>query len=57
MKIRNIIVGYDNERGKEDHRHLGDREESYRFISIEQLLADFKADVIQVRGGNINETA
>jgi hypothetical protein len=38
-------VRYDNERGKGDHRHLGDREEDYNFISIERLLADFEHDI------------
>lgn len=44
------IVGYDNERGKGDHRHLGDKEESYRFSSVETLMADFLADVRRARG-------
>jgi hypothetical protein len=39
------IVGYDNERGKGDHRHYRGREEAYRFTSVEQLMADFLADV------------
>lgn len=38
-------VRYDNERGKGDHRHIGSGEFNYEFISLEQLLADFKADV------------
>jgi hypothetical protein len=32
-------------RGKGDHRHLGEREEDYNFISLERLLADFEHDV------------
>lgn len=44
------VVGYDNERGKGDHRHLGDNEESYRFSSVEVLITDFLADVQRVRG-------
>jgi hypothetical protein len=47
------LVGYDNERGKGDHRHYGLREENYRFISIEQLLADFRSDVERIRGEKI----
>ncbi|HOB92591.1 MAG TPA: DUF6516 family protein [Aquabacterium sp.] len=39
------VVGYDNERGKGDHRHLGERELPYRFSTVDQLLADFMADV------------
>lgn len=39
------LVGYDNERGKGDHRHLGRREEAYRFVSLGKLFDDFLADV------------
>jgi hypothetical protein len=38
-------VGYDNERGKGDHRHIWGREIPYRFESPEKLIADFLADV------------
>lgn len=44
------LVGYDNERGKGDHRHLGDQEVAYHFSSVEALMADFLADVQRVRG-------
>lgn len=44
------IVGYDNERGKGDHRHIGGVEAAYIFVSVEQLLADFRADVEAIRG-------
>jgi hypothetical protein len=43
------LIGYDNEAGKGDHRHLGSREEPYRFSTPEQLLADFLADVRRLR--------
>ena len=43
------LVGYDNERGKGDHRHVGKREERYVFVSLEQLLDDFFADVDALR--------
>ena len=39
------LVKYDNERGKGDHRHAADREQSYTFISLEGLFADFEKDV------------
>lgn len=39
------IVGYDNEKGKGDHRHLPGKEEPYVFSTVEQLLADFLTDV------------
>lgn len=44
------LVGYDNERTKGDHRHLGNRELPYTFNSVEQLVADFLADVRRIRG-------
>lgn len=44
------IVGYDNERGKGDHRHINGVEEPYQFTAVEKLLTDFQADVEQVRG-------
>ncbi|MEQ1403462.1 DUF6516 family protein [Neorhizobium sp. Rsf11] len=47
------LVGYDNERGKGDHRHHGSREEGYQFVSIKQLLADFRRDVEALRGEKI----
>lgn len=44
------LVRYDNEQGKGDHRHYGDREESYIFRSVQQLVDDFKADIARLRG-------
>ncbi|MGH8602999.1 MAG: toxin-antitoxin system TumE family protein, partial [Gammaproteobacteria bacterium] len=46
------VVRYDNERGKGDHRHWGDREEPCRFVDIETLIADFLNDVAKARGVN-----
>ncbi len=43
------VVSYDNERGKGDHRHRGDLEEPYTFTTVEQLVADFLADVRKAR--------
>lgn len=42
------LVRYDNETGKGDHRHYGDREEPYVFTTLEALLDDFQADVIRL---------
>ena len=39
------IVSYDNERGKGDHKHILNKEEPYEFVSVQQLIIDFKADV------------
>ena len=47
------LVGYDNERGKGDHRHDEDVEEPYVFVSLERLLDDFEADVVRMRGAPI----
>jgi len=44
------VVGYDNERGKGDHRHLEGREEPYMFSTVETLVADFLSDVRYARG-------
>ena len=43
-------VGYDNERGKGDHRHLKGKEYPYTFTTVEQLVADFWSDVQSLRG-------
>ncbi|NCA91450.1 MAG: hypothetical protein EOM92_21870 [Gammaproteobacteria bacterium] len=44
------LVRYDNETGKGDHRHYGDREEPYSFTSVEQLLTDFRGDCTRLAG-------
>lgn len=45
------LVRYDNERGKGDHRHYSNREEVYEWVSVRQLVLDFKADIEHLRGG------
>jgi hypothetical protein len=44
-----VRIRYDNERGKGDHRHIGDKEEPYTFRGIEQLIRDFRADIKRIR--------
>jgi hypothetical protein len=44
------VVRYDNERGKGDHKHLGLVEVAYAFRSLDQLMADFSADVNRLGG-------
>jgi len=39
------IVGFDNERGKGDHMHLDGEQYPYTFVSLEQLVEDFIAEV------------
>ena len=43
-------VGYDNERGKGDHRHYQGAETAYAFSTVEQLMVDFWRDVRVLRG-------
>jgi Family of unknown function (DUF6516) len=43
---------YDNEAGKGDHKHEGDAEVSYDFISLSSLLDDFRADILKWRSQN-----
>jgi len=40
-----LIVRYDNEHGKGDHRHFKGTEEPYRFTDIDTLIADFIRDI------------
>ena len=44
------IVGYDNELGKGDHKHIGVKESRYHFVSVEKLVSDFLRDVGAARG-------
>jgi hypothetical protein len=44
-------VGYDNERGKGDHRHFKGAETLYVFSTVEQLMSDLWSDVRSLRGG------
>ena len=39
------LVHYDNERGKGDHRHVGDNEETYTFSTVLKLIEEFEADL------------
>ena len=39
------VLRYDNERGKGDHRHVGNAESVYAFTTPEQLMSDFEAEV------------
>lgn len=40
-KTGRCILRYDNESGKGDHKHVGNKEMPYKFISVEQLIKDF----------------
>ena len=41
------VLRYDNEAGKGDHRHLGEVQFAYQFVSTQQLLDDFWKGVDQ----------
>jgi hypothetical protein len=47
------LVGFDNERGKGDHKHILGNETAYAFVSIEQLLRDFRGAVETVKGTSL----
>ena len=48
---RECVLRYDNESGKGDHRYVGGTETPYGFVSVDQLLDDFLADVAAWKGG------
>lgn len=50
-KTGHCIVRYDNESGKGDHKHIGNKEMVYKFISVEQLMKDFISEVIRLTDG------
>ena len=39
------VVRYDNEVGKGDHRHFGDKERVYAFETPDKFVADFQRDI------------
>ncbi len=39
------VLRYDNETGKGDHRHIGEKENLYIFTSPKELINDFWNDV------------
>lgn len=44
------VIGYDNERGKGDHKHYYATETPYTFTTPEQVWADFVKDILTERG-------
>lgn len=41
------VIGFDNERGKGDHCHVGGIERPYRFVNVDRLIEDFILEVEQ----------
>jgi hypothetical protein len=47
------VIGYDNERGKGDHKHRDGGESDYTFSSPQQLIRDFMTDIKEFQDENI----
>lgn len=47
------VIGYDNERGKGDHRHINGLEYQYKFTTPAQLMTDFEIDVEAYQKGEL----
>ena len=41
------IIGFDNERGKGDHRHIDGKEGPYVFVDVATLLTEFEQEVVE----------
>jgi len=39
------VIGFDNERGKGDHRHIGEAQTPYAFSGVDRLIEDFIEEV------------
>ena len=45
MVNKQCVLRYDNEAGKGNHVHINQQELSYNFVSTEQLVDDFFAQI------------
>ncbi len=53
--VRDVcVLRYDNEVGKGDYRHYGDKESIYKFTTPDQLVADFQRDIARWNNENRN---
>lgn len=43
------VIGFDNERGKGDHMHVGSDERPYTFTTVDKLAEDFIAAIEDYR--------
>lgn len=48
------VVRYDNEAGKGDHRHFGEKESAYTSRTPEKLITDFERDIARWNRENRN---
>jgi len=42
-------IGYDNSEGKGDHKHIGNKEVSYKFTTVRKPFEDFYRDLMEVQ--------
>lgn len=47
------VIGYDNAKGKRDHRHYREKEEPYRFVNLRRLTHDFCKDIEMYKEGKL----
>jgi len=45
-------IGFDNERGKGDHRHVEGAERPYAFVDVDRLVEDIIAEVEKWRSAH-----
>ena len=43
------VLRYDNEAGKGDHKHIGNREYDYHFVGLKELEQNFRTEVERLR--------
>ena len=55
IRDRKRWLAYDNAEGKGHHRHYQDKEEPYDYLDIWRTIADFKRDLIDMRGSDWDE--
>ena len=52
--IEICVIRYDNEDGKGDHRHWGEKESRYTFSTPSKLIEDFQHDIERWNDENID---
>lgn len=50
LVVNGGVLQYDNERGKGDHRHIGDREDAMEVTTLEALFEAFQTDMERIVG-------
>lgn len=46
------VLRFDNERGKGDHKHVGEVDADYIFTTLDALLDDFQAEIARWNDGH-----